>query len=86
MNTIGVPTHTMISTYQNQTKTLELLLNLQKQIDEFKNKVSEMEEEMDTVKIENRLLKTKIDELTHPQSQSTPHIISFFGYNFDTKK
>jgi len=45
-----------------------------------------MEEEMDTVKIENRLLKTKIDELTHPQSQSTPHIISFFGYNFDTKK
>ena len=78
MNTIGAPTHSANTAFQNQRKTLDILLQLQKQLDDFKLKVHEMEEEMDTVKIENKLLKTKIDELTQPQSLSTR--ISIFGY------
>ena len=78
MNTIGVPTNTNNHAIQNQRKTLDILLQLQKQLDDFKLKVHEMEEEMDTVKIENKLLKTKIDELTKPQPLQTR--ISIFGY------
>ncbi len=85
---IGVPTASSIGSFtaakQNQT-TLEMLLRLQKLIDEFKDKVSEMDEEMRTVKIENELLKNKINELTSPSSttKSSPSRRGFFGYGAD---
>ena len=57
---IGVPTASTIAAAavvkQNKT-TLEMLLNIQKSLDEFKEKVAEMDEEMRTVKLENTLLK-----------------------------
>ena len=66
MTTIGVPTSSAIATAaavaRSQKTTVEILLNLQKSLDEFKLKVLEMEEEMQTVKIENNILKTKINE------------------------
>jgi hypothetical protein len=87
---IGVPTASSIGSFtavkQNQT-TLEMLLRLQKLIDEFKDKVSEMDEEMRTVKIENELLKNKINELTSTSSSATakssPSRRGFFGYGAD---
>ncbi len=85
---IGVPTASTIAAAaaakQNQT-TLELLLNLQKLIDEFKGKVSEMDEEMRTVKIENQILKNKINELTSSSSttKTSPSRRGFFGYGAD---
>lgn len=87
---IGVPTASSIGSFiavkQNQT-TLEMLIHLQKLIDEFKDKVSEMDEEMRTVKIENELLKNKINELTSTSSSATakssPSRRGFFGYGAD---
>lgn len=86
---IGVPTASTIAAVaaaakQNQT-TLELLLNLQKLIDEFKVKVTEMDEEMRTVKIENKILKNKINELTSSSATATssPSRRGFFGYGAD---
>ena len=87
---IGVPTASSIGSFtavkQNQT-TLEMLLRLQKLIYEFKDKVSEMDEEMRTVKIENELLKNKINELTSTSSSATakssPSRRGFFGYGAD---
>ena len=70
---------------QNKT-TLEMLLHLQKLIDEFKDKVTEMDEEMRTVKLENTLLKNKINELTSSSSataKSSPSRRGFFGYGAD---
>jgi len=81
MTTIGVPTSSMIAAAgvaQSQKTTLEILLQVQKSLDEFKIKILEMEEEMQTVKIENRLLKTKINELT--SKESSPPRRGFFGY------
>jgi hypothetical protein len=84
---IGVPTASSFQSFtavkQNQT-TLEMLLNLQKLIDEFKDKVGEMDEEMRTIKIENALLKNKINELTSSsQTKSSPSRRGFFGYGAD---
>jgi hypothetical protein len=45
-------------------------------------KVVEMEEEMHTVKIENNILKTKINELTSSK-QTSPSRRGFFGYGAD---
>jgi regulator of replication initiation timing len=85
---IGVPTASTIASIaavkQNKT-TLEMLLNIQKSLDEFKEKVAEMDEEMRTVKLENTLLKNKIHELTTSSStakssSSRSHKGGFFGY------
>lgn len=86
MTTIGVPTSSMIaaaSVARSQKTTVEILLNLQKSLDEFKLKVLEMEEEMQTVKIENNILKTKINELTSTTKSSSPSRRGFFGYGAD---
>lgn len=86
MTTIGVPTASSIAaaaTAQQQKTTLEILLNLQKSLDEFRIKVLEMEEEMQTVKIENNILKTKINELTSTTKSSSPSRRGFFGYGAD---
>lgn len=64
IHTIGVPTASYIAAAQQNKTTLEMLLNLQKLVDEFKVKAAEMDEEMRTIKIENTLLKNKIKELT----------------------
>lgn len=85
MTTIGVPTASTIAAAaiaQSQKTTLEMLLNLQKSLEEFKVKVVEMEEEMHTVKIENNILKTKINELTSSK-QTSPSRRGFFGYGAD---
>ena len=85
---IGVPTAATLQANailkQNQT-TLEMLLNLQKLVDEFKVKVTEMDEEMRTVKLENQILKNKINELTSSASTATssPSRRGFFGYGAD---
>lgn len=72
MTTIGVPSQNSSAArqqHQQQINNLEVLLHLQKLVDQFKVKLVEMDEEMQTIKIENRLLKRKIDELT---STTTP--------------
>ncbi len=86
-HTIGVPTASTIEAIaaakQNKT-TLEMLLNLQKLVDEFKVKVTEMDEEMRTVKLENQILKNKINELTSSSNaKSSPSRRGFFGYGAD---
>ena len=81
MTTIGVPTSSVIvaaAITQSQKTTLEMLLSLQKSLEEFKVKVVEMEEEMHTVKIENNILKTKINELTSSK-QTSPSRRGIFG-------
>ena len=86
MTTIGVPTSSAIAAaavVRSQKTTVEILLNLQKSLDEFKLKVLEMEEEMQTVKIENNILKTKINELTSTTKSSSPSRRGFFGYGAD---
>jgi predicted 2-oxoglutarate/Fe(II)-dependent dioxygenase YbiX len=86
MSTIGVPTASTIAaaaTAHHQKTTLQMLLNLQKSLDEFRSKVLEMEEEMQTVKIENNILKTKINELTSTTKSSSPSRRGFFGYGAD---
>ena len=84
---IGVPTAsylTAIAAVEKNKTTLELLLNIQKSLDEFKIKVLEMDEEMQSVKIENNILKKKIDELTSTtKSSSSPSRRGFFGYGPD---
>ena len=83
---IGVPTASTIAAAAKQNKTtLEMLLHLQKLIDEFKGKVSEMDEEMRTVKIENQILKNKLNELTSSSSttKTSPSRRGFFGYGAD---
>jgi hypothetical protein len=65
--TIGVPNTSSIAAIaavKTNTNTLEMLQNLQRLVDEFKTKLIEMDEEMLTVKLENTLLKNKINELT----------------------
>ena len=88
---IGVPTAATLQANsilkQNKT-TLELLLNIQKSLDEFKDKVAEMDEEMRTVKLENSLLKNKINQLTSSSYSATaksspPSRRGFFGYGAD---
>ena len=85
---IGVPTAATLQANailkQNQT-TLEMLLNLQKLVDDFKVKVTEMDEEMRTIKIENQILKNKINELTSSSTTATssPSRRVFFGYGAD---
>lgn len=85
---IGVPTAATLQANailkQNQT-TLEMLLNLQKLVDDFKVKVTEMDEEMRTIKIENQILKNKINELTSSSTiaTSSPSRRGFFGYGAD---
>jgi len=84
---IGVPTASHASAIAKQNKSmLEMLIHLQKSLDEFKEKVAEMEEEMRTVKLENKLLKNKIHELTSSSStakSSPPSRRGFFGYGAD---
>lgn len=94
IHTIGVPTASYIAAAQQNKTTLEMLLNLQKLVDEFKVKATEMDEEMRTIKIENTLLKNKIKELT---SNTTGTVVDggrggstgpssrrgFFGYGAD---
>ena len=83
MTTIGVPTQSSVTTYQQNKTTLELLLNLQQLVDDFKGKLVEMEEEMSTIKIENQILKNKINELTSTTKSSSPSRRGFFGYGAD---
>lgn len=64
---IGVPTASTLaaaSAIKTNKTTLEMLQHLQKSVVEFKTKLTEMDEEMQTVKLENSLLKNKINELT----------------------
>ena len=77
---IGVPSQRLISASHSQKATLEILLNLQTLVDEFKVKVVEMEDEMRTIKIENNLLKNKIAELTSNNPPSRPPRRGLFGY------
>lgn len=83
---VGVPTVSTTASFaavkQNKT-TLELLLNLQQLVDDFKGKLVEMEEEMSTIKIENQILKNKINELTSTTKSSSPSRRGFFGYGAD---
>ena len=61
-----------------------MLQNLQKLVDEFKTKVVEMDQEMKTIRIENNILKTKINELTSSKtSPSASCSRGFFGYGAD---
>ena len=86
---IGVPTASTIASNaaakQNKT-ALEMLLNIQQSLDEFKDKIAEMDEEMRTVKLENTLLKNKIHELTSSSNTKSSSSLSrrgFFGYGAD---
>ena len=85
--TIGVPTASRISTEQQNKTALELLMNLQKLVDEFKVKATEMDQEMDTIKLENTLLRNKIKELTTKSGSqhvsSSPQRRGVFGYGAD---
>jgi regulator of replication initiation timing len=80
---IGVPTPHSIATAHIQKTTLEMLQNLQKLVDEFKVKVVEMDEEMRTIRIENNILKTKINELTTSKPAPSASKRGFFGYGAD---
>jgi regulator of replication initiation timing len=66
-----------------------MLQNLQRLVDEFKTKLTEMDEEMQTVKLENSLLKNKINELTSmkaspsPSPSPSPSRRGLFGYGAD---
>ena len=80
---IGVPSQRLISATHNQKTTLEILLNLQTLVDEFKVKVVEMEDEMRTIKIENNLLKNKIRELASNNPPSRSPRRGLFGYGAD---
>jgi len=86
---IGVPTASSIAnvtTTKTNISTLEKLQNLQKLVNEFKTKLTEMDEEMQTVKLENSLLKNKINELTSIKATLPTHSPScrgFFGYGAD---
>ena len=64
-----------------------MLQNLKRLVDEFKTKLTEMDEEMQTVKLENSLLKNKINELTSikasPSPSPSPSRRGFFGYGAD---
>jgi regulator of replication initiation timing len=83
---IGVPASIDIASKAGTNKTvLEILLHLQKLVDEFKVKITEMDEEMRTVKLENTLLKNKINELTSKSSSSAAQSSrrGFFGYGAD---
>ena len=82
---IGVPTSSSNSVAHIQKTTLEMLLNLQKLVDEFKVKIVEMDEEMRTIKLENNILKNKINELTTSTVSAShgstgPFRRGFFGY------
>lgn len=84
--TIGVPTISSIkvaATMKTNISTLEMLQNLQRLVEEFKKKLTEMDEEMQTMKLENSLLKNKINELTSIKSSPSPSPSrnrGFFGY------
>ena len=81
---IGVPTASSIAAIaavKTNTNTLEMLQNLQKLVFEFKTKLTEMNEEMQTVKLENSLLKNKINELT--SIKASPSRRGLFGYGAD---
>jgi hypothetical protein len=82
---IGVPTPSSIAAVaaiKTNTNTLEMLQNLQRLVDEFKTKLTEMDEEMQTVKLENSLLKNKINELTSIKASPSPSPSrrGLFGY------
>ena len=84
--TIGVPTASSIAAVvavKTNTNTLEMLQNLQRLVDEFKTKLVEMDEEMLTVKLENTLLKNKINELTSTKASPSASQRGFFGYGAD---
>ena len=86
--TIGVPTPSSIAAVaaiKTNTNTLEMLQNLQRLVDEFKTKLVEMDEEMLTVKLENTLLKNKINELTSIKASPSPSPSrrGLFGYGAD---
>lgn len=81
--TIGVPTASSIAAVKTNTNTLEMLQNLQRLVDEFKTKLIEMDEEMLTVKLENTLLKNKINELTSTKASPSASQRGFCGYGAD---
>ena len=84
--TIGVPTASSIAAIaavKTNTNTLEMLQNLQRLVDEFKTKLIEMDEEMLTVKLENTLLKNKINELTSIKASPSASRRGFCGYGAD---
>jgi len=79
MTTIGVPTPSVIAAANSRKITLDMLTRLQEMIDEFSVKVVEMEQELQTVKIENNILKNKIKELTAIKPESSQQR-GLFGY------
>ena len=79
LHTVGVPAVSSLAAAQQNKTTLEMLLNLQKLVDEFKVKATEMDEEMQTMKLENTLLNSKIKEL----QVSSPSRRGLFGYGAD---
>jgi prophage DNA circulation protein len=90
--TIGVATSSSLAAnaaIKTNISTFEMLQNLQKLVDEFKTKLTEMDEEMNTVKLEISLLKNKINELTSIKATPPPPPTSrssgrgFFGYGPD---
>jgi regulator of replication initiation timing len=84
--TIGVPNASSIAAIaavKTNTNTLEMLRNLQRLVDEFKTKLIEMDEEMLTVKLENTLLKNKVNELTSIKASPSASRRGFFGYGAD---
>ena len=86
ITTIGVPTPSSIAAIaaiQTNKSTLEMLQNLKRLVDEFKTKLTEMDEEMQTVKLENSLLKNKINELTSIKASPSPSRRGLFGYGAD---
>ena len=86
MTTIGVPSLSSITAARIQQTTLEMLLNLQNLVDDFKVKLVDMDEEMRTIKIENNILKNKISELTSIKpaaGYSSASKRGFFGYGAD---
>ena len=71
-----------------QSTALEMLINIQKLVDEFKVKLIEMEEEIATIKIENNILRNKIRELTSTKEKESVASSSqrrggCFGYGAD---
>ena len=83
---IGVPIASSLAAaaaISSNKTTLEMLQHLQKLVDEFKTKLIEMDEEIQTVKLENSLLKNKINEITSIKASSPSRSRGFFGYGAD---
>ena len=63
---VGVPTIASFAAVKQNQTTLEMLLNLQKLVDEFKVKVTEMDEEIRTVLFYENVLSTVRGDTDRP--------------------